>query len=114
MVRPATLLYFYRKRLRVHAIQELLAGLGIAVGVALVFSVLVVNGNIGESGRQILHAIAGDATLSLTARDARGFDARMRARVEALPGVEHAASLLEQRRGGRLPRSARADRAGRS
>ena len=97
MVRPSALLYFYRKRLRVHAIQELLAGLGIAVGVALVFSVQVANSSITGSARQILHALAGDATLQLAARDADGFDEKTLARVQALPGVANASALLDQR-----------------
>jgi putative ABC transport system permease protein len=96
VVRPATLLSFHRKRLRVHAVQELLAGAAIAVGVALVLSFQAVNSGVSASGRQNLRALSGDATLTLTARDERGFDARMRARVAALPGVERAAAVLEQ------------------
>lgn len=97
VVRPSALIYFYRKRLRVHAMQELLAGLGIAVGVALVFSVLVANSSITGSARQILHGLAGRATLQLAARDADGFDQGTLARVQALPGVAHASALLDQR-----------------
>jgi putative ABC transport system permease protein len=97
MVRLSTLLYFYRKRLRVHAMQELLAALGIAAGVALVFAVQVANGSITASAREILHSITGAATLQVSARDTGGFDAATLARVRALPGVEHAAPLLEQR-----------------
>jgi putative ABC transport system permease protein len=81
VVRPATLLHFYRKRLRVHAVQELLAATAIAVG---------------ASGQQNLRALDGDATLTLLARSERGFDARMRDRVAALPGVAYASAMLEQ------------------
>jgi len=97
VLRPGALLYFYRKRLRVHLLQELLAGLGIAVGVALVFSAQVANQSITGSAHQILHALAGNATLQLAARDAQGFDESTLAQVQALPGVEHAAALLDQR-----------------
>ncbi|HEU4702533.1 MAG TPA: ABC transporter permease [Conexibacter sp.] len=96
MVRLETLLHFYRKRLRVHAVQELLAGTAIAVSVALVLALQAANGGVGAAGQQNLRALSGDATLTLAARDERGFDARMRARVAALPGVAHAAVVLEQ------------------
>jgi putative ABC transport system permease protein len=96
-MRLQTLLWFYRRRLRVHWMQELLAGLGIAAGVALLFSVQVANSSITASERQMLHAITGDATLQLAARDERGLDAGMVARVERLPSVLHAAPVLEER-----------------
>jgi len=96
MVRPATLFHFYRRRLRVHVVQELFAGAAIAVAVALVLAFQAVNGGIGAAGGQNLRALTGDATLSLVARDDRGFGAGMRARIAALPGVAHAAALLEQ------------------
>ena len=96
MVRPATLLHFYRKRLRVHAVQELLAGTAIAVAVALVLSFQAINSGVGASGQQNLRALGGDARLTLLARGERGFDARLRDRVSALPGVAHASAMLEQ------------------
>jgi putative ABC transport system permease protein len=97
MVRLPTLIYFYGKRLRVHAVQELFAGLGIAAGVALVFSVQVANSSIVASARQILHGITGNASLQIAARDSQGVDASTLVRVRALPGVAHAAPLFEQR-----------------
>ena len=42
-VRVSTLLALYGWRLRRHKVQELLAGIGIVVGVALFFGVLVAN-----------------------------------------------------------------------
>lgn len=96
-MRPLTLLWFYARRLRVHWMQELLAGVGIAVGVALLFSVQVANSSITASAREMLHAITGTATLQLAARDPNGLDARMIDRVERLPGVMHVAPMLEQR-----------------
>ena len=96
LLRPAALLYIYRTRLRVHAAQELLAGVGVAVAVALVLAATIAEGSIADSTRQVLHAVIGPASLQLRARDSAGFDERMLARVEALPGVKQTAPLLEQ------------------
>jgi putative ABC transport system permease protein len=90
------LVYFYARRLRVHAMQELLAGLGVAIAVALVFAVTVANSSITTSASDVVHAVIGPANLQLHARDPDGFDEALLGRVEHLPGVEHAAPLLEQ------------------
>ncbi len=95
-MRPYALIYLYRSRLRVHAAQELLAGVGVAVAVALVFAVIVANGSIAGSAAQVIHTVVGPANLQLQARSADGFDERLLARVEHLPGVKQAAPLLEQ------------------
>jgi putative ABC transport system permease protein len=95
-MRPALLIHLYRRRLRVHKLQELLAGLGVAVAVALLFAVTVANDSIAGSTAGVVHAVAGPATLQLRARSGDGFDERLLARVEALPGVSQAAPLLEQ------------------
>jgi putative ABC transport system permease protein len=94
-MRPYTLLYFYRLRLRVHAAQELLAGLGIAIAVALVFATVVAESSIAGSAETVVHAVIGPATLQLRARGGEGFDQRLLARVEHLAGVKQAAPLLE-------------------
>jgi putative ABC transport system permease protein len=96
-VRPEALLYFYGRRLRTHPVQELLAGLGIAIGVALAFAVLVANGSISRSTEQIVRAVVGRADVQLQARDAHGFDADLLPEVRALAGVRRAAPLLDQR-----------------
>jgi putative ABC transport system permease protein len=96
-MRVQTLLYFYGRRLRTHPIQELLAGLGIAIGVALAFAVLVANGSIAGSAETIMRAVVGRADLQLQARSADGFDARVLREVRQVPGVRQAAPLLEQR-----------------
>lgn len=88
---------FYGRRLRRHWAQELLAGLGIAIGVALVFAVLVSSSSITGSSREAARGIAGTASLEIAARDDRGFDAGLVERVRHLPGVAQAAPLLEQR-----------------
>jgi len=93
-----TLLHFYRRRLRVHWMQELLAAVGIATGVALAFGVQVANTSITGSARQIVEGITGEATLQLSARDTIGVEAAPTlAAVRELDGVRDAAALLEQR-----------------
>ena len=95
-MRPYALLYFYGRRLRVHGVQELLAGLGVAVAVALVFAVTVAASSLTGSAAGVVHAVAGPADLQLHARGPEGFDEHLLAKVEHLPGVEQAAQLLEQ------------------
>jgi putative ABC transport system permease protein len=95
-VRLSGLLYFYGRRLRTRPVQELLAGVGIAIGVALVFAVQVANSSITQASSAIVRGVAGTATLQLRARDSAGFDQRLLARVRALPGVAQAAPVLEQ------------------
>jgi putative ABC transport system permease protein len=96
LMRLRTLLYFYARRLRVHAMQELLAGIGVAVAVALVFAVTVANGSITDSASAVVRTVVGPADLQLHARGPSGFDERILPRVERMPGVEQAAPLLEQ------------------
>lgn len=92
-----TLIYFYGRRLRTHPIQELLAGLGIAIGVALAFAVLVANGSVLGSAETVMRAVVGRADVQLQARGAGGFDMRVLQEVQRVPGVRQAAPLLEQR-----------------
>jgi putative ABC transport system permease protein len=91
------LLHFYRQRFRTHPAQELLAGAGIAIGVALVFAVMVANTSITTSASEISRGIAGQATLQLGARGEHGFDDGLLGVVQSLPSVEHASGIFEQR-----------------
>ncbi len=95
-MRFSGLLYFYLRRLRTRPVQELLAGIGIAIGVALVFAVQISNSSITDASSEIVHGIAGTATLQLRSRDASGFDERLLRRVQRLPGVALAAPILDQ------------------
>jgi putative ABC transport system permease protein len=95
-MRFSGLLYFYGRRLRTRPIQELLAGVGIAIGVALVFAVQVANTSITDASSAIVHGIAGTASLQLRSRDTSGFDARLLASVRRLPGVALAAPVLDE------------------
>jgi putative ABC transport system permease protein len=94
---PRTLLYLYGWRLRAHPLQELLAGAGIAIGVALLFAVQVANRSMTGSAAQTVAAITGAAQLELAARDDQGFDERITRAVRALDGVNVAAPVLDRR-----------------
>jgi putative ABC transport system permease protein len=96
MLGPYALFYIYRRRLRADAVPELLAAIGIAIAVALVLAAIVAEGSIAGSSRQVVKGVVGKATLQLQARNGRGFDERILARVEAIGGVKQAAPLLEQ------------------
>lgn len=95
-MRVPGLLFFYRERLRQQGVQELFAGLGIAVAVALVFAVIVASQSIASSAEEVNRALIGPATLQLRARGPEGLAEDMLGRVEALKGVQHAAPLLEE------------------
>jgi putative ABC transport system permease protein len=95
-LRPSMLLRFYGWRLRRHTAQELLAGGGIAVGVALVFGVLVANGSLMGSAGDLLHGLVGSARLQLVARSSEGFEEGLTNTVRRLPGVGVAAALLRE------------------
>lgn len=93
---PYALAYLYRNRLRVHAAQELLAGLGIAVAVALVSATLIANGSIAGSASEVVHTVIGPASLQVRTRGPEGFSEALLGRIEHLPGVQQAAPLLEE------------------
>lgn len=96
LIGPYALMYLYRRRLRAHGAQELLAGVGVAIAVALLFAALVAQGSIAGSSREAVRAVFGPASLQLRTRDGDGFGEGLLARVEALPGVRQAAPVLEQ------------------
>lgn len=93
----SSLLHLYRVRLRPRLVQELLAVSGIAVGVALVFAALVANTSLTGAVKQLTSGIVGETRLQLAARGPDGFDERLLAAVEQLPGVTAAAPVLEAR-----------------
>jgi len=95
-IRLSALHTLYRERLRHHGVAELLAGTGIAVGVALVFGVLVANDSILGSTREVIHAVDGSASLELTSRSPRGFSQALAKRVSKLPGVANSAAVLRE------------------
>src|ERR1035441_11087506 len=83
-LRVSALVDLYRWRLSNHKAQELLAGLGIAIGVALLFGVLVANSSLLGSASQLVHGVTGRAHLQLAARSPEGFEQRI-ARRGGLP-----------------------------
>ncbi len=103
-MRPRNLLFLYVQRVRTHPLQELLALIGIAVGVALVFAVQVANTSVVGSVEQVVKGVTGDAQLQLTARDTRGFDVALARRVARIPGVRAAAPVVDLRVEVRGPR----------
>jgi putative ABC transport system permease protein len=96
-MRTRNLLFLYVQRVRAHPLQELLAMLGISVGVALMFAVLVANGSVAGSVEQLVRGVTGDAQLQVAARDVHGFDGRLAARIDRLPDVRAAAPVVDVR-----------------
>jgi putative ABC transport system permease protein len=95
-IHPGTLFTLYAWRLRQRVIGELLAAAGIAIGVALVFGVLLANTSITSSATQLVQQLIGSARLQLVARSDAGFPQRLANTVQQLPGVEVAAPVLRQ------------------
>ncbi|HEX5929445.1 MAG TPA: ABC transporter permease [Solirubrobacterales bacterium] len=83
-------------RLRARRGQELLAVLGIAVGVALLFAALVAGSSLSRSFERTTEGIVGAARFQLTARGATIGAATPRD-VRRLPGVAAATGVLEVR-----------------
>jgi putative ABC transport system permease protein len=96
LLRPYALLYLYRARLRVNAAQELMAAIGVAVAVALLFSTLVASASISSSSDEVVRAVIGPANLQVRSRSSDGFDEGLLRTIKRLPGVAQAAPLLEQ------------------
>lgn len=93
-VRVSVLFALYRWRLRDHPVKELLAGAGVAVGVALIFGVLVANTSMTRSADELVGSIVGNAQLQLAARSADGMPASIADAAAKLPGVEEAVPVL--------------------
>jgi putative ABC transport system permease protein len=94
LLRPRALIYFYRRRLRAHAAQELLAGVGIAAAVALVLAAVVAQGSIASANRRVIHAVVGSADLQLVSRGPTGMPESLLTEVESVPGIKQAAPVL--------------------
>jgi putative ABC transport system permease protein len=88
----------YRARLRVRVVlvQELLAVVGLAVGVALLFSSQVAGTSLNHSVSQLNRDVVGDMQLQLQARGPRGFPEAILSEVRQIPGVLEAQPILEQ------------------
>jgi putative ABC transport system permease protein len=95
-MRLSNIVRLYRVRLRSRLVQELFAVLGIAIGVALLFSSQVASTSLDGAVRQLTAGIIGRMRFQITARDAHGFDARLLRGVERIPGVLTAVPVLQE------------------
>jgi putative ABC transport system permease protein len=96
---PGNLLRLWRARLssRAMLVQEALAVVGIAVGVALLFASQVASTSLSGSVAQLTNEIIGrNQQIQVDARGPAGFDEQLLGRVSALPGVQGVAPVLEQ------------------
>jgi putative ABC transport system permease protein len=100
------ILFLYRARMAARAvlIQEIFAVLGIAVGVALLFSSQVASTSLTHSVERLTHAIVGDTQLQIDARGPRGFSERLLVETRRVRGVKDAFSVVEQQAVIRGPR----------
>lgn len=87
----------YWWRLRTQPVQEALALAGIAAGVALIFAVEIANTSVPVSVRDLVHGIAGPASLEVAARTPEGFDERLISKVGEVPGVFGDSGILNAR-----------------
>lgn len=94
-MKPANALCLYRVRLRARVMQECLAIVGIAAGVALLFASQVASTSLQSSVAQLSRGIVGSATVQLVARDPHGFPESILQRVRHISGVRVAAPILE-------------------
>jgi putative ABC transport system permease protein len=95
----ANLLRIYRARLRARAVlvQEGLAILGIAVGVALLFATQVASTSLSRSVQELTRQVIGSSQqFQLDARGPDGVSERLLGEVRGLSGVRSAFPVLEQ------------------
>jgi putative ABC transport system permease protein len=97
-MRLSSIAHLYRVRLkaRVVLVQELLAVLGLAVGVALLFASQISSASLNNSVARLTRELVGQMQFQLDARGPAGFDQRVLSEVQRLPGVREAAPVLEQ------------------
>ena len=98
MMSLGEILFTYRARLRERAVvvQELLAVLGIAVGVALLFASQVASTSLDGSVRALTKQLFGATQYQLDARGPEGVSETVLAQARSLPGVRAALPLLQQ------------------
>ena len=97
-MRLSSIAHLYRVRLKVRMVlvQELLAVLGLSVGVALLFASQVASASLNGSVQQLASEFVGNMQLQLESRDPRGFDEGLLGQVRQLPGVSAAVPVLEE------------------
>jgi putative ABC transport system permease protein len=95
-VRWTSIPRFYRRRLKVTLVPELLALLGIAVGVALLFASQVAGSTLSGSAARLANDVLGSVRLELLSRSPEGLQQSTLSRVRTLPGVRYATAVLEE------------------
>lgn len=95
-LRPTAVVRLYLGRLRRHAGEEALAAVGIAIGVALVFGVLVASSSLTRAASQVVEGVTGKATLQIAARSSAGFNEGLEQTVARLPGVRRVGGVLRE------------------
>jgi putative ABC transport system permease protein len=92
------ILFIFRARLKERAVlgQEILAVIGISVGVALLFASQVASQSLDGSVRQLNQQLVGGTQYQLDARGSEGFPESIAREVGVLPGVTATLPLLEQ------------------
>jgi putative ABC transport system permease protein len=96
MISVRTLLLFYRRHLRVQPLRELMAVIGVAAGVALLFAVQVASSSVTGAFEEVVHGVAGRATLEVAARSPEGFDKGIDDQIASMPDIRVAAPILTQ------------------
>ena len=89
LLRRINLRHLTRKKLR-----TLLTVAGIAAGVALMFSISVINATLLSSFRSSIRDLAGSAELEVAATDASGLPARYLELVGGVPGVDRTVPVI--------------------
>lgn len=80
---------------RAHPMRFLLAGLAIAVGVALGFAVHVINRSAADAFGEAVRSVSGDADLQVRAASPLGFDERLYPRLFRLAPVADASPVVQ-------------------
>jgi putative ABC transport system permease protein len=94
-MKPLSILHLYRIRLRKRLVPEVLAAIGIAVGVALLFASQIANTSLTGSVHALTRGLTGDSQLQLVSRTSSGFDQALLGDVRAIHGVRSASAVLE-------------------
>lgn len=99
MLRPSSIRYIFEARISVRGVlvQEVLAVVGIAIGVALLFSSQVSRVSLDSAVAQPNNWLIDGAQVQLQARSFRGFPDRLLTEVRRIPGVNIALPILERR-----------------
>lgn len=94
-IRYSGVLWLYIVRLRQRWPQELLAVIGITVGVALLFASQIASTSLSGPVKQLTKGIVGNSELQLVARSPAGLPQSVYDAASDLPGVRNAAPLLQ-------------------